>query len=103
MQRSFDHFEELGFSGALLKLDGAVVAYTVGEPLNSDTFVVHFEKAFSEVRGAYPAINNLFVKNCLMGYRYVNREEDMGIEGLRKAKLSYQPDILLTEYSAVLA
>lgn len=103
VQRSFDHFEELGFSGALLKLDGAVVAYTVGEPLNSDTFVVHFEKAFSEVRGAYPAINNLFVKNCLMGYRYVNREEDMGIEGLRKAKLSYQPDILLTEYSAVLA
>lgn len=55
------------------------------------------------MRGAYPAINNLFVKNCLTGYRYVNREEDMGIEGLRKAKLSYQPDILLTEYSAVLA
>lgn len=98
VQRSFDHYDALGFRGGLLRLDGRVVAYTVGEPLNSDTFVIHFEKAFSEVRGAYPAINQMFVKNCLSEYRYINREEDMGLEGLRKAKLSYQPEILLTEY-----
>ncbi|MBQ4153357.1 MAG: DUF2156 domain-containing protein [Oscillospiraceae bacterium] len=98
VQRAFDHYEALGFRGGLLRLDGKVVGYTMGEPLNSDTFVVHFEKAFADVRGAYPAVNNLFVKNCLGDFRYVNREEDMGIEGLRKAKLSYYPEILQTEY-----
>ncbi len=101
--RAFRYYERLGLIGGLLRLDGRVVAYTLGEPLNSNTFVVHFEKAFSEVRGAYPMINNQFVENCAAEYRYINREEDMGIEGLRKAKLSYQPALLLVKYTAELA
>ncbi len=100
VERAFAHYDALGFSGGLLRQNGRVVAFTVGEPLCSDTYVIHFEKAFAEVRGAYPAINNLFVKQCLTDYRYINREEDMGIEGLRRAKLSYQPAILQTEYVA---
>ena len=103
MQRSFDHFEELGFSGALLKLDGAVVAYTVGEPLHSDTFVVHFEKAFSHIQGAYPAINREFLAQMCQGYTYVNREEDLGIAGLRRAKESYHPLFLVAKYGVTLA
>lgn len=102
IQRAFRHYDTLGLVGGLLRLDGRVVAYTLGEPLNSNTFIVHVEKAFSEVRGAYPTINNQFVTACAGEYLYVNREEDMGIEGLRKAKLSYQPEILLTKYTAKL-
>lgn len=98
VERAFADYEALGFCGGLLRLDGKAVAYTMGERLNSDTFVVHFEKALAHVRGAYAAINHLFVKNCLSAYQYVNREEDMGIEGLRKAKLSYYPEILQKEY-----
>ncbi len=100
--RAFRHYDQLGLVGGLLRLDGRVVAYTLGEPLNSDTFIVHFEKAFSEVRGAYPMINNQFVMHCAADFRYVNREEDMGIEGLRRAKLSYQPEILLAKYVATI-
>ena len=101
--RAFRHYDRLGLVGGMLRLDGKVVAYTLGEPLNSDTFVVHFEKAFAGVRGAYPMVNNQFVENCAADFRYINREEDMGIEGLRRAKLSYQPEILLVKYTAELA
>ena len=82
-------------TGGALRVAGNIVAITLGEPLTEDTFVVHFEKAFSEIQGAYPMINREFVRNALSGYVYVNREEDMGLPGLRKAKLSYRPDILL--------
>lgn len=87
--------KELGMTGGLLRANGKIVAITLGESLTSDTFVVHFEKAFPEIQGAYPMINREFVKNELSAYNYVNREEDMGLEGLRKAKLSYKPEILL--------
>lgn len=89
--------KELGMIGGLLRADGRIVAITLGEPLTSDTFVVHFEKAFPEIQGAYPMINREFVKHELSEYNYVNREEDMGLEGLRKAKLSYKPEILLNK------
>ncbi|MDE5777214.1 MAG: phosphatidylglycerol lysyltransferase domain-containing protein [Lachnospiraceae bacterium] len=87
--------EIFGMTGGALRVAGNIVAITLGEPLTEDTFVVHFEKAFSEIQGAYPMINREFVRNELSGYVYVNREEDMGLPGLRKAKLSYRPDILL--------
>lgn len=102
VRKAFRHYDVLGLVGGILRVDGEIVGYTLGEPLNSDTFVVHIEKAFSEVRGAYPTINNQFVSHCASNFTYVNREEDMGLEGLRKAKLSYQPEILLTKYTAVL-
>ncbi len=94
-------YQDLGLVGGVLKKAGEVVAFTIGEPLNSDTFVVHFEKAFPEVQGAYPMINQQFVLAECQEYEYVNREEDDGEEGLRKAKLSYHPDILLEKYMAV--
>ena len=108
MQEEYDvvkealmHFEELGLTGGVLRRDGQVIAFTLGEPLSDDTFVVHFEKAFPEIQGAYPMINQQFVLAECQGYQYVNREEDTGDEGLRKAKLSYHPAILLDKYTAI--
>lgn len=88
-------FEELGLVGGVLKIDGKVVAFTIGEPICSDTFVVHIEKAFADIPGAYPMINQQFVEHECTDYQYVNREEDTGAEGLRKAKLSYRPVFLV--------
>lgn len=102
-KNSIKLMKELDLTGGVLRLDGKVVAFTIGEPINEDTFVVHIEKAFAEVDGAYPMINQQFVANELYGtYQYVNREEDLGIEGLRKAKLSYKPAILLEKGIATL-
>lgn len=84
-------YKELGLRGGLLRAGGQVIAYSMGEPVCEDTFVVHIEKAMSEIRGAYPMINQQFLEHEASGYQYVNREEDMGDEGLRKAKLSYRP------------
>lgn len=102
VKEAMDHFEELGLTGGILRRDGKVVAYTLAEPLNSNTYVIHIEKAFYEIQGAYPMINQQFVTNNCQDYEYVNREEDTGDEGLRKAKLSYYPDILLDKYNATL-
>ena len=88
-------FKELGLRGGLLRLDGDVIAFTIGEPVSEDTFVVHIEKAFADIQGAYPMINQQFVEHECMDYKYVNREEDTGAEGLRKAKLSYRPAFLV--------
>lgn len=88
-------FEELELSGGILRVDGEIVAFTIGEPVCSDTFVVHIEKAYAEVPGAYTMINQQFAEHECAGYRYINREEDTGAEGLRKAKLSYRPAFLV--------
>lgn len=88
-------FKELGLKGGLIRADGQVVAFSIGEPVTEDTFVVHIEKAFADVPGAYPMINQQFVLHEAQGYTYINREEDMGEEGLRKAKLSYHPVFLV--------
>ncbi len=89
------HRDELGMKGGALRADGRIIAITLGEPLTTDTFVVHFEKAFYDIQGAYPMINREFVRHELEQYTYVNREEDLGEEGLRRAKLSYRPEHLL--------
>ena len=101
LEFSFENFRKFGFIGGILKIDGEVVAFTLGEKLNDNVFVTHFEKAFSAVRGAYPMINNQFALNSLNDFEFVNREDDLGSEGLRKAKLSYYPEILLEKYTAV--
>lgn len=100
LHEAFDHMQELGLVGGVLRKAGEIVAFTMGEPLNSDTFVVHFEKAYPEMQGAYPMINQQFVLHECQDYTYVNREEDTGDAGLRKAKLSYYPEILLDKYVA---
>lgn len=100
VQEAIEHFEELSLVGGVLYSGEEIVAFTIGEPLNSDTFVVHIEKAFPDIQGAYPMINQQFVEHECQGFTYVNREEDTGAEGLRRAKLSYYPEILLEKYSA---
>lgn len=100
--KAFQHYEALGFVGGLIRVNGEVIAYTIGEPQqNGHCFVSHFEKAPAELQGAYAIINQEFTKSCLTGYEYVNREEDLGLEGLRKAKQSYHPEILLEKCMAV--
>ena len=92
--RAIEEFEELGLTGGVLWAGGRVVAFTLGEELNRETFVVHIEKAFADVQGAYPMINQQFLTHVGSDYKFVNREEDTGSEGLRKAKLSYYPERL---------
>lgn len=101
LRLNFAHFEEIGGVGGVLRIDGEVVAFTFGERLNENTFVTHFEKAYSDIRGAYPMINQLFAQTMLSDYELVNREDDVGSEGLRSAKLSYHPEFLVEKYSAV--
>lgn len=99
--KAFENYDKLGFIGGIIRIDGEAVAYTFGEPISDETFVTHFEKAPPDIQGAYPIINQEFTKNCLMNYKYVNREEDLGLEGLRKAKQSYCPEIFLKKCIAV--
>lgn len=87
--------ENLGLKGGLIRANSRVVAVTLGEEINNEIFDIHFEKAFADVQGAYPMINWQFIINELMEYKYVNREEDMGILGLRKAKESYNPEFMV--------
>lgn len=95
----FTYFRELELKGGVITIDGRVKAFTIGEPLNSNTFCVHIEKADASVDGLYPAINNEFLKFAADGFKYVNREEDLGIEGLRKSKRSYNPVFVLDKYA----
>lgn len=101
MLRAFDNFEELGFRGGALYVDDKLVAFTYGSPINSDTFCTHIEKGDTEVVGCYAMINKLFTESLPQHFKYVNREEDLGIEGLRRAKLSYYPAHKLEKYTAI--
>ncbi len=92
-----NHFNELELKGGLIRVDGKVQAFTIGDPINSDTFDIHIEKANAEIQGSYAAINNEFAKSATAGYTYINREEDLGLEGLRKSKRSYYPVIMLAK------
>ena len=92
-----ENFYPMELKGGALKVNGKLVAFTIGAPLTDDTFAVHVEKAFGDINGAYTLINQQFAEHEASKFTYINREEDMGIEGLRKAKMSYYPDILLEE------
>ena len=101
LENSLTHFEALELKGGMILVDGKVVAFSIGEQLNEDTALIHFEKADTDYQGGYPMINQQFVQHEWSHLTYINREDDMGIEGLRKAKLSYQPDMMVEMYSAV--
>ncbi|MCL1881185.1 MAG: phosphatidylglycerol lysyltransferase domain-containing protein [Oscillospiraceae bacterium] len=106
--RGLDAFFELGFVGGIIRVENAegemeIQAYSFGSEINNrdkDTFIVHVEKAFATTQGVYAAINKEFINyaGAGKGYSYVNREEDMGAENLRKAKMSYRPAFLLEKY-----
>ncbi len=95
----FRHFSKLGLQGAVLRREGALIAFAIGEPLNSDTFCVHIEKADTAYQGVYAAINQGFAEHIAKDFRYINREEDLGLEGLRKAKKSYHPVFMQEKYN----
>ncbi|MGI6084397.1 MAG: DUF2156 domain-containing protein [Acetivibrionales bacterium] len=84
--------------GALIKVNGNFEAFTIGELLNPETAVIHIEKANSDIHGIYAVINRDFCRNEWSNVKYVNREEDLGIEGLRKSKLSYNPAFMIKKF-----
>ena len=103
LRRAFAHRTELGMEGLVLQEHGEILAMTMGSPLSDTTFDIHFEKARLDVEGAYNAINLEFARYLREKYpnlRWLNREDDMGMEGLRKAKLSYNPAFLLEKFWA---
>ncbi len=101
MLRAFRHFDELGLRGGALYIDDYMVAFTYGSQINSDTFCVHVEKGERDIVGCYTLINKLLVESLPESYTYINREEDLGIEGLRRAKMSYYPDHKQQKYTAI--
>jgi hypothetical protein len=98
---ALNHFDALELLGGAIKIDNEIVAFTYGSPVNQYTFAVHVEKADTRFDGIFSVINREFVARIPEQYTYINREEDLGIPGLRKSKLSYQPTILLEKNTAL--
>ena len=101
IRRLLQYRKQLSVEGGLIRVDDKAVAFTLGSPINASVFDVHVEKALSAYSGAYAVINREFAKT-LTAYPYLNRENDMGIEGLRRAKESYRPEIVLKKYTCEL-
>lgn len=87
-----------GLMAGILSVEDRLVAYTVAEAMDDETLIIHFEKGLGEFKGVYQAINQIFLENSAPSFSWVNREQDMGNEGLRKAKMSYQPHHFLKKY-----
>ena len=98
MESYFRYYFRFNQKGAVIKIDGDIAAMSFGEKLSDDTALVQVELANDDYRGAFQAINKLFCENEWKDCKYVNREEDMGIEGLRRAKESYQPEFLVEKF-----
>ncbi len=98
MKDVFENIEAVGYSAGAIKIDGKIEAVALGGRLGKKMVTEHVEKANVNFRGLYQAINNEFCRNVASWAKYINREEDMGIPNLRKAKLSYRPARLLEKY-----
>lgn len=98
MEDVFRNIDKLGYLAGAIRINGKIEAISIGGMLNSRTVTVHVEKANIEYRGLYQAINNEFCKHVASNIKLINREEDMGIPNLRKAKLSYKPAKLVEKY-----
>ena len=106
MVRAFRNYSWLGLEGIMLIDDGKVLAVTIGSRMSKDMFDIHFEKALEDVEGAYNAVNCEFARFLRLKYpevQYLDREDDMGLEGLRKVKLSYNPHHLIEKHWAYVA
>ena len=101
MEDVFRNLEKVGYTAGAILIDGKIEALSIGGNLNKNTITVHVEKANVNFRGLYQAINNEFCINVPSSIKYINREEDMGIPNLRKAKLSYKPVKMVEKYIAV--
>jgi len=101
IRQALEHSEELDLLGAAIRTDGKMGAFSIGERLDHETAVVHFEKADRSVRGLYQLINRWFCANEIPALRWVNREQDLGLEGLRKAKMSYTPHHFVKKFTVL--
>lgn len=95
LKDALDSLSSIGFFGGVAMIDGKIQALTLGERLDLTTAVVHFEKANPAIRGLYQFINQKFCENALIGFEFVNREQDVGEPGLRRAKEGYHPHHLV--------
>ncbi len=97
----FENYDKLNdkVKVAGIYIDNKLEAFTIGEKINEDTALIHIEKANSNIRGLYQYINQQFLLNEFPNIKYVNREEDLGVEGLRKAKISYHQYEFVEKYS----
>ena len=98
IQLGLSNFSELEITGIVIYIDKVLCGYAYGVPLSADSFDVIVEKGDRRISDIYRVLNLELVRLCCSEYQYINREEDIGVEGLRRAKLSYQPDILLEKY-----
>ncbi|MDO5573248.1 MAG: phosphatidylglycerol lysyltransferase domain-containing protein [bacterium] len=98
IQLGLAHFEELELSGIVIYIKGELCGYAYGTPLSNDSYDVIIEKGDRRIADIYRVLNRDLVRLCCSRYQYINREEDVGVEGLRRAKLSYKPDFLLNKY-----
>ena len=94
------NMEALSLKGGAIIHEGKIIAFSLGEKLNDEMALIHYEKADTAYEGVFAAINNEFIVNEWGGVKYINREEDLGIEGLRKSKLSYHPYKISETYTA---
>lgn len=104
LELALTHWQEIGLEGVVLRCQDQILGFSLGAPLTETIFDVHFERARADIQGAYPAVNRSFAQAVRQKYpqvRYLDREDDMGLPGLRKAKLSYHPDYLQVNFSAV--
>ncbi len=97
----FEKFHQLGLKGGLIEIEGNLAAFTVCEEHIPGGAIIHVEKADTAYDGIYVAINNEFASNELSHTEFINREEDMGLEGLRKAKLSYRPCRMVEKFICI--
>ena len=102
IKTAFDNYAHLGVIGGAVYVDDKLEAFTLAEPLNDNTAVIHFEKANFEIDGLYQVVNQWFCQKELRNYKFVNREQDLGLTGLRKAKESYYPHHMVEKYVAQL-
>lgn len=93
-----DNLEALGVKGGAIRVAGEIVAFTFASFINDEAVDIHIEKALTEFSTAYTVINNQFAQRLPQTVKYINREDDLGLEGLRKAKLSYHPAVMLKKY-----
>ena len=100
IKTAFDNYAYLGVFGGAVYVDDRLEAFTLAEPLNDDTAVIHFEKANPGIDGLYQVVNQWFCQKELGNYRFVNREQDLGVPGLRKAKESYYPHHMVEKHVA---
>jgi hypothetical protein len=98
IEEALTHFTELDLSGGVIETDGRIAAFSIGEKLSSDTAVIHIEIVDPHSEGLPQLINREFTKNEWAGFRFINREQDVGSPGLRRAKMSYHPHHLVKKY-----